>query len=479
MVLINKMKGSDELFGKKSFFDTVEFEKSRYLQIVRNGDQAVAWHSLFGYTKIISEETANFLESFVEPSFIALKFDGESMVGEEDVVAEICDCYFIVPVDFDERELLERKMKLYSKKISDGSLVNYLSLIMSDDCNFACTYCFHSGNLESTDRVLCHDKLMSFDVAKRAIDEYVRVLMSNHKKTALINFGGGEPLIAWPVIKRILHYCKDNYGQAIDLVFSINTNASLITQGIAKILKEFSVNIAPSLDGLRIPNDKVRVRKDGSGTYDAIIAGFENLQAIDYPVKGFSVTLTDKNFYEFDESFIDFAKTYKVDDLSIDIDLIGTVEISIDEIVSKVLRLRRYADSLGIAVAGFWLRPIENLGRYSHKKPISFCGGVRGNSICVDHYGDIYSCGYSNYSLGSIYDMESFFLPNAVYIEFVKAHLTGVKEMCKGCMIEGQCAGGCNITQEYCQEDKIEKVARMCQLYKAATKMLLYEILQA
>lgn len=455
------------------------YVKSQFLQVVREGDQAVIWHSLFGHTRIVNVDTVNFLESFSECSTIVSKFEVEMTDEEKDIVDDLCDCYFIIPFGFDERSLLNRKMRLYSKKIIGGSLINYLSLIMSDDCNFACKYCFHSGNLDSTERVTCSDKLMKFDIAKKAVDEYFTILRQNQKKIASINFGGGEPLMAWPVIDQVLNYCRDMYSQEFEFDFSINTNASLITLDIARTLKQFSVNIAPSLDGLKHANDKVRVLKNGSGTYNSIMHGIKMLNQVGYPIQGFSVTLTDKNFYDLDESLVDLAKSWGLKDISVNIDAIGTVDIDIHHIASKLLAIRRYATSLGIEVAGFWLRPAENLGRYSHKSPISYCGAVRGNSMCVSLKGDIYSCGYSTKRLGSIFDIQSFLAPNSDYCKFVEAHLTGAIQMCQGCMIEGQCAGGCNITHEFEQANNNSKVSRMCDLYKSATKMILCDILRA
>ena len=50
--------------------------------------------------------------------------------------------------------------------------------------------------------------------------------------------------------------------------------------------------------------------------------------------------------------------------------------------------------------------------------------------------------------------------------------------MCKGCMIEGQCGGGCNITQEFARATRTAKIERMCGFYCRMTQEILREQLR-
>jgi sulfatase maturation enzyme AslB (radical SAM superfamily) len=71
-----------------------------------------------------------------------------------------------------------------------------------------------------------------------------------------------------------------------------------------------------------------------------------------------------------------------------------------------------------------------------------------------------------------------FYASGTAYHRFVRDHLTGVMEMCKGCMIEGQCGGGCNITQEFARATKTAKIERMCDFYRRMTQEILREQLR-
>jgi len=441
-----------------AFNFNVVYMKSSFVQAVRDGDSVVIWHSLFGYPKVVPIETLEFIESFSEPTTIRSRLGDKLIKEDREAIEELLRCYFLVPEDFDDRAFLEERMREREKEIISGSLIDYLELIMSEVCNFRCTYCIHFNNLETSNRINNLKKFMRFDTAKKMVDRYLEILRGHRKRVAEINFGGGEPLLVWSIIKQILKYCRVTYGSEFEFRFSINTNASLITLEVAATLKEYQVEIASSLDGLREGNDRVRLTKSGGGTFSQIMRGFDVLTQTGYPLDGIAVTVTEKNFHELDESIVDWAEARGMKNVRIDIDVVNIVEIPIEDVVAKLIRIRRYAATRSIDVPGFWSRPAENLNESTLESRVAFCGAVRGNSLCVGPSGNIYGCGYSTTQLGSLSEIQSFHAPSAAYHRFVKNHLTGVIKMCKGCMIEGQCGGGCNITQEFAWATKTVKI---------------------
>ncbi|MBI2278660.1 MAG: radical SAM protein [Candidatus Brennerbacteria bacterium] len=456
----------------------VAYTKSPFVQAVLDGDSAVIWHSLFGYPRVVPVETLEFLESFSEPITVRSQVGNELTDENREAIEEFLQCHFLVPEGFDDRAFLEERMREGEKEIISGSLIDYLELIMSEACNFRCTYCIHFNNLETSDRINNPKKFMRYDTAKETVDRYLEILRGHGKRVAEINFGGGEPLLAWPVIKQMFEYCRIAYGSEFEFHFSINTNASLITPDIAAILKEHRVEIASSLDGLREGNDHVRLTKSGGGTFSQIMRGFDALAQAGYPLDGIAVTVTEKNFHELDESIVDWAVTRGMKNVRIDIDVVDMVEIPIEDVVAKLMRIRRYAAARGVDVPGFWSRPAENLNGSTLESRVAFCGAVRGNSMCVGPSGNIYGCGYSTTQLGSLSEIQSFHASGTAYHRFVRDHLTGVMEMCKGCMIEGQCGGGCNITQEFARATKTVKIERMCDFYRRMTHEILREQLR-
>lgn len=453
--------------------------KSQFVQIVKVKDKAIIWHSLFGNPKVISKETLDFLDYFsqpIKPSSVLSDYDFEK--NDEESIQDLITNYYLVRKDFNEREFLAKHMKEREKAIIDESLINYLELIMSEACNFRCSYCVHFNNLEMSNRIKKSKKFMDFEVAKQTIDEYLKILQKHRKTIAEINFGGGEPLLAWKIIEQILQYCQSNYSKEFDFRFSINTNASLITPKIAYKLKEYHVEIASSLDGIREGNDMVRLTKSGGGTFEVITQGFDSLAKQNYPIDGIAVTVNDQNFPFIDEKIIDWANERAMKEIRIDIDIIGMIQVSVENIVAKLMLLRKYAKDCGIEIAGFWSRPAENLNDSTLDSHVAFCGMVRGNSICVNPSGEIYGCGYSATQLGSLHQIDSFYTADSRYSHLVRDHLTGAIEMCRGCIIEGQCGGGCEITQEFSRVTNTAKTERMCDFYRQMTYELLIEQLR-
>lgn len=447
-----------------------KFQKSGFLQFVERGGKSLIWHSLFGYPQILNQEATELLNIFSIPRVIE-EIKKMNIFGDvEENILILQKCFFIIPVRFDERTYLEKKLKDYEVVISNGSNIDYLSLIMSENCNFACTYCISNSMISASRRQKSNTRIMSFNTAAKAIDIFLSILKDNNQNEAYINFGGGEPLINYKVMHSVLEYCLKKYGSIFKFKFRINTNASLITPRIAEMLKFYDVKPAISLDGLESANNAVRKIKSGSGTFAQILAGMENLSTIGYASQGFSATVIEDNFYQIDEKLMDFAEENKFIDLRLDVDVIHLLSIPVEEVVKKLIDLKKMAKARGLNVSGFWERPVENLNYSILDKHIAFCGAVAGKSMCVSPSEEVYICGYSSNNFASLSKLE--ILNSAIYQEIIKGRMVGRIEKCKGCSIEGQCIGGCYITEEFNGLNKESALDYNCELYRRITQEL-------
>jgi radical SAM protein with 4Fe4S-binding SPASM domain len=247
---------------------------------------------------------------------------------------------------------------------------------------------------------------------------------------------------------------------------------SLLTEEIAETLIKYDVEIATSLDGTKEGNDQVRLNKDLSGTYDQIIHGFDILKKLGHPIKSFAMTVTEKNFFDVDTKIIDWAASRNIEEVRIDIDVVGMVDIPVEDVVRKLTAVREYAKKLNILVDGFWSRSAENLGLIPEEEDIGFCGGERGNSACIAPSGQVFPCGYSNYQLGHYTELSTIHL-NSEYQELLARRNLLKLEACKACPIFGFCRGGCLITKE--ANNSPEKNSYMCKLYIAMTEVIIRE----
>lgn len=153
-----------------------------------------------------------------------------------------------------------------------------LILILTEDCNFRCKYCVYS---EQYPQVKGYSKkVMNFQVAKKAIDDYFvrynKKCEYGYRKKPMISFYGGEPLLNFELIKRVVNYCNQcNY----DVRYFITTNGSIMTEEIMECISENDFNVTFSVDGNREQHDRNRVFAGGEKTFDIVYKNIAKLQA--------------------------------------------------------------------------------------------------------------------------------------------------------------------------------------------------------
>lgn len=142
---------------------------------------------------------------------------------------------------------------------------NNASILVTEDCNLACTYCFEHHN----------KKYMDYSTAKTALE----FLAFNAIKDKQDNFHamifGGEPLLNIDIIEQIFQYgtsLADKLG--IRFTANIVTNATVMNEKIYKILSEWkdkvNLNIQLSVDGTEEVHNKYRLTKTGIGSFELV-----------------------------------------------------------------------------------------------------------------------------------------------------------------------------------------------------------------
>lgn len=134
-----------------------------------------------------------------------------------------------------------------------------LTLAPTTNCNFACPYCYEKTkpNRTMNDSVIA--SLVQF------INEHTTV------KTISIVWYGGEPLLAFPLIKKIVE--RINAGCKAKLVRQeIVSNGYYFTQDVIDFFKKHQLSkIQITLDGPKEVHDSKRMLKNGNGTYNQIV----------------------------------------------------------------------------------------------------------------------------------------------------------------------------------------------------------------
>ncbi|MGY1707508.1 radical SAM protein [Geodermatophilus sp. SYSU D00697] len=134
-------------------------------------------------------------------------------------------------------------------------------------CNMRCTYCFpeHMWQREG------HHGVISQDTYVAALHQ---VFSSTSADSVDLHLAGGEPLLAGQA------WLADAFTTARDVAsayrrrvtFSLQTNATMVTEELAAFLAANGVTVGVSLDGDRVINEAVR------GSTDRTLAGFARLR---------------------------------------------------------------------------------------------------------------------------------------------------------------------------------------------------------
>lgn len=444
--------------------------KSRYVRIIFDDlkRKGFVYHTLFGNPRILNTEGLEFLELFNRP--IDDRIITEMCNGSTDqVIKEFLGIHFLVNPDFDERIIIHKRKQEYLQRVNYGETIDRMGLAISDCCNFGCPACLHFRG----QRTSCQF-YMSFETAKRCVDEYVVLVKKQGRRFCKIHFGNAEPLMNWPVVEKILEYC----GKMRDLTFefAINTNLSLLTKRIAERLKYYKVRIATSLDGVAAANNAVRITKEGKGTFHRIIEKFDLLAEVDYPLDGFSITVTDSNFSLVDTDIIDFAAERGMKSIALDYDLVNLVNIPIEARVVKLMRLKKYANKHGIDFFGTWDSAFRNLtSRSLLLENHAFCAAVEGRSLEFNVDGSIKICNHAATNIGHLNQIDGVFSEKGGLFRIVGDRFPGTDKYCFGCAIEGSCGGQCHLTREVAGKDLFSD---LCDFYRSITDALILENLK-
>lgn len=171
-----------------------------------------------------------------------------------------------------EKQLPQKFDASYIKKYILRHGLLSLTLGITEDCNFRCKYCTFSDFYEYT---RSHSNTyMNFFTAKKAIDYFFSLLFQGRRfhpvRKPTIGFYGGEPLLNFKLIKNCVKYIDESYP-SFEVSYGLTTNGSLLDEEKAKWLMEHDFSIAISLDGPEEEHNRLRLYRNGEGTFKDVM----------------------------------------------------------------------------------------------------------------------------------------------------------------------------------------------------------------
>lgn len=351
----------------------------------------------------------------------------------------------------DLKELEEEGM-LYSEDLYEDIAMNdksenyvkALCLNVVHDCNLRCKYCFaDEGEYKG-----CR-KPMSAEIGKKAIDYVIR--KSGPRKNIEVDLFGGEPLMVFDTIKEIVDYAREQekiYKKNIR--FTMTTNCTLLDEEKMEYLDKNMGNIVLSIDGRKSVNDAVRVRIDGSGSYDRILPRIKDMisrrdKSKQYYVRG-TFTRNNTDFFEdimalanegFKEISVEPVVLPDENELSLRKEDIPQIFEQYEKLYHEMLKRRKEGNEFK-----FYHFNIDLNGGPCVYKRISGCGAGH-EYVAVTPDGEVYPChqfvGNKDFLLGTIFDDE---IKEDIVDNFKNAHIYN-KPKCRDCWARFYCSGGC------------------------------------
>ena len=332
----------------------------------------------------------------------------------------------------------------YKVAIEDKPIIKALCLNIAHDCNLRCKYCFAGQGGYGQWRML-----MSFDVARRAVD--FLIAHSGPRQHCEMDFFGGEPLMNWHVVQQTVAYVRQQEKKHNKIFkLSLTSNGYYLDEEKVKYLTDNHIALILSLDGRKEMHDRMRPGTHGEGSYDKILKNLQYCVAHrdgeEYYVRGtytrYNLDFTKDVLDMVDKGFPALSMEPVVGDASED--------YAIQE--EDLPRVKAEYDTL--AKAFIQREEAKNPFFYFHfnmslwrgpclPKRLRGCGAGH-EYLAVVPNGDIYPChqfvGRDEYVVGNVYEG----LKNMKMMrEFRENHVL-TKPECVKCWAKFFCSGGCH-----------------------------------
>lgn len=338
-----------------------------------------------------------------------------------------------------------------------------LCLDIAHDCNLACRYCFAYGGTYGGDRTV-----MTAEMGIRAIE--FLAAKSKGRKFLDVDFFGGEPMMAFGTVKKCIERARELEKETGKIFrFTLTTNCTLLDDESISYLISENVSFILSIDGRKETHDAMRIRRDGSESYDQVLKWAKKVaeKTDDYIVRG---TYTKKNldFYKDVESLyrqgfrhISLEGAVGEGEWGLSLDDMDEIGQSYDKLLSFFLKCKEEGDPFS-----FYHFELGLKGGMCRERRMTGCGAGYEYAALTPE-GNIYPChqlvGKEDYIMGDIF---SPFPKNKNLSETFYEARVPYKEKCRECWARYLCGGGCHAQAIFSNDDIKSPCEVTCALMK-------------
>lgn len=324
-----------------------------------------------------------------------------------------------------------------------AGVVKALCLHVAHACDLTCSYCFAGQGKYSGESAL-----MPYETGKKALD--FLIADSGDRKNLEVDFFGGEPLLNFDVVKKLVAYARSREKETGKRFrFTLTTNGMLIDDDVIEFSNREMYNVVLSLDGRKEVHDRFRVDAAGRGSYDVIVPKFRKFvkarQGKNYYIRG-TFTHYNPDFTRDVEQMLELGfrrismepvVAKPGDPVALTAEDLKTVLSEYEKLAEMILDSREKGDPFE-----FYHYNVDLSGGPCIYKRISGCGSG-GEYLAVTPAGDLYPChrfaGDEAFKIGNIYDG----ITNTRLRDVFASRTVYSQPECSRCWAKFYCAGGC------------------------------------
>lgn len=293
---------------------------------------------------------------------------------------------------------IKGKEPINSYELIKENQLGEVRLLVSNDCNMRCKYCYaHGGSYGQSRGVMDED--MAKTIAQKLSEEFDMIYD--------INFFGGEPLMNISVIKSFCEEIEIAYKKGKlkrHPKYSLTTNGTIINDTVLETINRFKIKVLVSIDGPGYINDKYRVFENGSGSYKKIEKNIKTLKKYTgeptcieatYSMEHYKNDFTYSDIMEFMKENFDINYSFIIPvTLTNEQRKEITDQLELTETIYENINCNQFADSLEQFLENGLIehRIAKFIAKLKVKHYINHYCQAGISQIAIDINGDIYPC---------------------------------------------------------------------------------------
>ena len=202
--IVEGKTGVIRLLGKQRLSNTA-YRIMKYLLRTECDEGVILFNVITGRMVLLEAEESLLLDNL--PSAYTVELD------------DLIEGYFLVPVDYDEKDTVQ-KLRIIIRRISESNGAENYTILTTTNCNARCFYCYESD-------------LPHLNMDKATAENLVKY-MADHRKGSnrlKLHWFGGEPLVC---VDRIDQICEALNDRGIGYISSMTSNGYLFTEKMVK-----------------------------------------------------------------------------------------------------------------------------------------------------------------------------------------------------------------------------------------------------